>query len=151
MALDEDGLRAWRAFLEAHARIMRVLEAELRAERDLPLTWYDALVQLEEAGGTLRMHEFAERLLLSRSATTRFADRLEQAGLVERAACDTDRRGMELRLTGLGRETLREAAPGHLRGVQEHFASRLTVEERRMLARTLGRLAAPEGADASAR
>lgn len=151
MELDEDGLRAWRAFLEAYARIMRHLEAELRAERDLPLTWYDALVQLDEAGGALRMHEFAERLLLSRSATTRFADRLEQAGLVERTACDSDRRGMELRLTDLGRDTLRAAAPGHLRGVEEHFASRLTGEERRMLARTLGRLAAPNGGSVSAR
>jgi DNA-binding MarR family transcriptional regulator len=131
--------------LESHSRIMRLLEAELRAERDLPLAWYDALVQLEEAGGTSRMHEFAERLLLSRSATTRFADRLEKAGLVERAACDTDRRGMELRLTETGRQTLHQAAPGHLRGVERHFVSRLTVEERAMLVRTLGRLATPEG------
>ena len=30
------------------------------------------------------MHELAERLLLSRSATTRFADRLEREKLVER-------------------------------------------------------------------
>jgi len=44
-------LAVWRAFLDAHASITQTLEQELLAERDLPLTWYDVLLHLSEAGG----------------------------------------------------------------------------------------------------
>lgn len=144
MKPSDDELAAWRAFLEAHARVVRVLERELRAEKNLPLHWYDALVQLHEAGGALRMHELADRMLLSRSATTRFADRLEAAGLVEREVCDEDRRGLELRMTEVGRATLADAATVHLRGVAQHFTSHLTAGEQETLRRALGRVAREE-------
>lgn len=134
-------LAAWRAFLEAHAAVLRRLEEELREERGMPLSWYDALVQLSEAGGRLRMGELADRLLLSRSATTRFADRLERAGLIERQTVEEDRRGTEVCLTPEGRRELRAAAPVHLRGIQRHFGAHLSHEEAEMLERVLSRLA----------
>lgn len=144
MRPSDDELAAWRAFLEAHARVVRVLERELRAEKNLPLHWYDALVQLQEAGGALRMHELADRMLLSRSATTRFADRLEAAGLVEREVCEGDRRGLELRLTEEGRRTLADAAGVHLRGVAQHFTAHLDEDEQDVLREALGRVAREE-------
>ena len=52
---DAAQLAAWRQFLVAHATIVRQLERELLEERDLPLSWYDVLVQLQEAGGKLRV------------------------------------------------------------------------------------------------
>ncbi len=122
-------MRAWRAFLEAHATVVRKLERELREERNMPIAWYDALVQLNEAGGVLRMHELADRMLLSRSATTRFADRLERAGLIERRQSADDRRGTEVVLTRAGRGMLEEAAPIHLRGIAEHFVDHLDDAE----------------------
>ncbi len=140
-------MQAWRTFLEAHANVVKALENELRAEADLPLTWYDALIQLKEAGGSLRMHELADRLLLSRSATTRFADRLEAAGLIGRQPCDADRRGTRVYLTDQGLATLRAAAPIHLRGIEEHFARHLSAGDAAALTRILGRvLAAKTGA-----
>ena len=131
---------AWRLFLEAHASLTRILERELMDERQLPLTWYDVLVQLEEAGGSLRMHELADRLLLSRSATTRFVERIEKQGLVERRACPEDRRGTHVVLTDGGKDVLRNAAPIHLSGVEEHFSGRLTAADTRALIRALGKL-----------
>src|ERR1044072_5936908 len=78
---DEDQLRAWRSFLRAHARISRLLEAELVAERNLSLGAYDVLVQLAEAPQRrLRMAELADAVLLSRSGVTRLVDRLEGGG-----------------------------------------------------------------------
>ena len=74
--LTPEEMTAWRALLEAHASISRRLEADLRHEKELPLSWYDALVQLNEAGGTLRMSELADRLLLSGSATSLYPERL---------------------------------------------------------------------------
>ena len=142
--MDSAQLAAWRTFLEVHANVVKTLEGELRAEADLPVTWYDALFQLKEAGGSLRMHQLADRLLLSRSATTRFADRLEAAGLIGRQACDVDRRGMRVYLTERGLETLRAAAPIHLRGIEEHFARHLSASDAATLTRILGRILAAE-------
>ena len=135
------GMKAWRAFLEAHAGVVRLLERELREEQGFPISWYDALVQLQEAGGTLRMHELADRLLLSRSATTRFADRLEREGLVERRQSPHDRRGMEIRITDRGLDKLREAAPVHLKGVATHFIDKLTPAEAEALYDLMGKIA----------
>ena len=138
--LTDEEMAAWRAFLEAHASITRRLEVDLRREKDLPLAWYDALVQLNEAGGVLRMSELASRLLLSRSATTRFAERLERAGLVERSPTDTDGRGREITLTHDGRSRLRDATRTHLRGVVEYFAAHLEPGDAERLAAILRRL-----------
>lgn len=134
-------IRAWRAFLSAHAAVIAELSAELKERHDLPLTWYDVLVQLEEAGGSLRMHELAERLLLSRSATTRFVDRLEKAGLIHREACPSDRRGTFVVLTDHGRDRLKASAPDHLDGVKRVFADPLTPAELEHLSTALAKLA----------
>jgi DNA-binding MarR family transcriptional regulator len=133
-------MNAWRAFLEAHASITRRLEADLRREKDLPLAWYDALVQLNEAGGVLRMSELADRLLLSRSATSRFAERLERTGLVQRSSVSGDGRGREITLTDEGRDRLRDATKVHLRGVVEYFAMHLDEEDAARVAAILRRM-----------
>jgi DNA-binding MarR family transcriptional regulator len=122
-------MQAWRAFLEAHAAISKKMERELREECELPLSWYDALVQLHEAGGSLRMHELADHLLLSRSATTRFADRLEAAGFIERKSATSDRRGTVVLLTEDGKRELKRTAPVHVRGIVEHFVGQFDENE----------------------
>jgi DNA-binding MarR family transcriptional regulator len=134
-------LAAWSAFLRAHARIVRRLEAELQADQDLALTDYDVLVQLAQADERrLRMSELADRLMLSRSGATRLVDRLVAARLVERVTCDDDRRGQWASLTDAGHERLRRASPTHLRGVGEHFLDRLSTDELEGLGRILARL-----------
>lgn len=142
--MTEPHLVAWRRFLETYARTVRKLERELADECDLPLTWYDALVQLHEAGGVMRVGDLATHLLISRSATTRFVDRLERDGLIERQVLDSDRRGMLVKLTEHGRSTLRKAAPTHLRGIDEHFASRFSEGEAVQLADLLGKITDPD-------
>ena len=112
----------WRDFLTAHARLERLLDEDLRAEHDLSLPEYDALLQLAEAPGRrLRMHQLADRVLLSRSGVTRLIDRLVRDGSVERDPCLSDARGAEAVLTAAGLERLRNAAVTHLRGIREHF------------------------------
>lgn len=145
--IDADHMRAWRLFLAAHAAVTRRLESELQDERDLPLSWYDVLVQLHEAGGRRRMHELADSLLISRSATTRFVERLERAGLVSRCPAPSDRRGTLVELTPHGKATLRAAAPIHLRGIAHHFADVLTREEAGVLGRMLEKLVRAAGGE----
>ena len=106
-------MRAWRAFLYAHAAVMRELEAQLVAERGMTLAEYDALVQLASApGARLRMSDLAARVLLSRSGVTRLVDRLERQGLVRRESCGSDARGAFAALTPAGVHRLREADAG---------------------------------------
>jgi DNA-binding MarR family transcriptional regulator len=129
-------------FLTAHARVVDHLSHELEARTGLPLGWYEVLLYLREApGGRLRMHELAESLLLSRSAVTRFIDRMVASGLVQRTTCDTDRRGVVVEATERGEQVFREAAPVHLEGVARHFTDLIGDQEADVLAAVLERVA----------
>ena len=115
----DERLLPWRAFLVAHARITRRLDEELRAEHDLTLGEYDALLALAETRDRrLRMNTLAERVILSKSGVTRLIDRLVADGLVVRDQCVTDARGAEAVLTDKGLERLRRASRTHLRGIE---------------------------------
>jgi DNA-binding MarR family transcriptional regulator len=140
-------LRVWRDFLQAHAVVTRSLERELTDDRDLPLTWYDVLVSLNDAGGRLRMQQLAERVVFSRSGITRLVDRMATAGLVRRERCPDDRRGTFAVLTPLGRRRLRDATSVHLRGVRDHFTAYLTEADVRALRSALGRVLDGERAE----
>ena len=145
-ALGERGLRAWLAFLRAHAGVSRQLDADLIAGHGLTLNDYDVMVTLDHAPGSrLRMSELADRILLTRSGVTRRVDRLERAGLVQRVTCASDARGAFAELTAKGRETLVAARATHMRGVQALFAERFTDDELDTLAALLSAL--PQTAD----
>jgi DNA-binding MarR family transcriptional regulator len=140
---DPAQLAAWRRLLEAHATVTELLERELVAERGLPLSRYDVLLNLAEApGGRLRMQELSASVLLSKSGLSRLVDRMVEAGLVRRERCQDDRRGWFAVLTDQGRSALRRAAPVHLRGIQEHFVRHLKPEEVEVLATALARVVA---------
>ena len=136
-------MAAWRGFLTAHARVVGLLEEELQGERDLPLSWYDVLVQLQEAEGhRLRMTDLAGAVLLSKSGLTRLVDRMCDAGLVERCADPADRRGRWVNLTDAGHSRLRDAATVHLRGVREHFTGLLSPQDAERLAKVFAAVVA---------
>ena len=134
-------LDAWRGFLESYRRLVDVLAAELEGETGLPLDWYEVLLYLDRADGhRLRMHQLAESLLLSRSAATRFVDRMEASGLVERKMCAADRRGTFVAMTQAGATAFRRAAPVHRRGIEVHFTGLLTDDETVTLSRSFERI-----------
>ena len=139
--LDESRLAAWRAFLNAHAAVIGLIEREMAQAGQLPLSSYDVLVALSEAPEKrLRMHELADRVVLSRSGLSRLVDRLETEGLLARERCGADRRGAYAVLTREGREALREAWPVYARGIREHFASILSDPEVETLTAALNRV-----------
>jgi DNA-binding MarR family transcriptional regulator len=125
--LTEPEMTAWRALVQATTGLLGMLDNELQAEHGLSFGDYEVLVHLSEAPGrAIRMSELATRLRLSPSGITRRIDGLVKSGLVERHPCPNDRRGSNAVLTALGLETLRTAAPTHVRGVRAHFVDRLT-------------------------
>ena len=129
--------------IRAQAAVLERLAKEMEGEANLPLGWYEVLLHLQESPtGRLRMHELADSLLLSRSAATRFVDRMETADLVKRVQCPSDRRGLELVMTESGRRMFLRAGRVHLRGIEEHFAQHLTAEEAAALRRAMTRVLA---------
>ena len=138
--LDELEHSAWRAFLVAHARVARRLEADLLAASDLPLAEFDVLFQLDIADGQrLRMNELANRVVLSRAGMTRLVDRLVADGLVGRLKCDSDARGAYAVLTERGRERLEAARPGHFAAVRRLFLAAFTRADLENLTELLDR------------
>src|SRR5438270_13522589 len=134
------GLKAWDAFLRAHATLMRRLELDLAQATGLPLADFDVLAQLARAGGELRMTDLATRTLVSRSGMTRRVARLVEEGLVQRANADSDGRGVVVALTDAGLGRLAETAPVHLRGISELFVTQLDDQELTFLKRVLDKV-----------
>jgi len=134
-------LEAWVSFLRAHAAITRALNADLLTAHGLTLSDYEVLLHLSRAdGGMMRRVDLAEGVLLTASGITRLLDGLERAGYVEKVRCQSDARVSYARLTGAGREKLREASRTHLAGVDELFLGRFDDGERATLTELLGRL-----------
>jgi DNA-binding MarR family transcriptional regulator len=127
MPLMDSDLATWKAFINAHDRITRQINADLAA-RDLPdLTWYDALWALRTGeGGRRRMGELAEAVVLSRTAIVRLVDRLETAGLARREPVPEDRRGAYVVLTPQGRAMLKRMWPVYSAGIERLFAAHAT-------------------------
>ena len=143
-------MRAWQAFLDAQATVMRQLEADLVKVDGTTLAEFDVLIQLRLAeGGRLRMSELSERVRLSPSGITRLVDRLVRTGLVKRGRCASDRRGTWAILTAAGRERVDRLRPIHFRSVRDHFARHLRLDQLSPLAIALEGLAQSEGAKVS--
>jgi DNA-binding MarR family transcriptional regulator len=133
--LSDTELGAWRGFLRVHSALAKQLDAELSAQHALPLSSYEVLITLQAAPGRrCRMAELADRVLLSRSGTTRLVDRLEREGLLERDTCSDDGRGTYAVLTAKGDELLARARPTHLAGVRQRFIRHFSAEELATLA-----------------
>ena len=145
--LDRAGHLVWRQYLRGHATVVRALEAELLAERQLSLAAYDVLAELAGAPERrMRMTELADAVLLSRSGVTRMVDRLERLGLVTRGRVAEDGRGIAATLTDRGQEQLTGASITHQEAVQRHFVNQLDETDVRDLRRISQRLAdGPDG------
>ena len=139
--LSEQHLAAWRTFLKAHATIIDRIDRDLAAAQRPSLSSYDVLIELYEAPEhRLRMHELAERVVLSRSGLTRLVDRLETEGLLTRDRCGTDRRGAYAMVTEQGIVALQQTWPIYAKGIAEYFAQWLTQEEAQILESALRRI-----------
>ena len=111
----------WRELLARHARTTVALDEALD-EFGLGMSEFEVLDRLAcECGERPRMQDLAPMLHLSQSALSRTVGRLEKDGLVVRAMCPEDRRGISVCLTDEGRSRWAEAEPVHRRVLAEHL------------------------------
>jgi DNA-binding MarR family transcriptional regulator len=109
-----DVVSAWRDMVACHAAICATLERELGERHGLGVSDFEVLDRLAESPGCqVRAQDLAESVHLSQSALSRLVDRLVKNALVERCACDLDRRGIFVVLTEEGRRRQAEAAVTH--------------------------------------
>jgi DNA-binding MarR family transcriptional regulator len=128
--LDTAEQRAWRNYVEATVMLFDELDRQLQRDAGMPHGYYEILVRLSEADDrTMRMSELATATRSSRSRLSHAVSRLEERGWIERADCETDRRGQLARLTEKGLEALRDAAPGHVETVRAYMIDRLSDEQ----------------------
>ena len=121
--------------------LVRTFDQELQKGEDLPLTWYDVLIQLYEAPQEqLRMQALADLVILSRSGLTRLLDRIEKEGLVRREPSREDRRGYYAILTDKGRKVVTRARQLHHKGIAEHFGNYLNQNDLLAVRRALGKI-----------
>jgi DNA-binding MarR family transcriptional regulator len=110
---DRELLTRWHGLLERHARATSALERAL-AEHELGVSEFEVLDRLAAADEQdCRMQTLADDIHLSQSALSRVVGRLEEQGLVTRAICRDDRRGIYATITEEGRTRWAAAQPVH--------------------------------------
>lgn len=139
--LDDDEMRAWRAYAVGSALLEYRLHRDLQEAHGLALADYELLVRLSEApDGRIRMSLLAGLVASSKSRVSHQIARMEKEGLVLREGCSSDGRGVFAVLTEHGKEVLRTAAPTHVEGVRAHLVDELSSEEQAVLARVFERV-----------
>jgi DNA-binding MarR family transcriptional regulator len=122
------------------SRLSRLIDRRLGenfARFDLEDWMYDVLATLRRSGEPYELHagDLMRQSMVTTGAVTNRIDRLEQRGLVERAASN-DRRKVIVRLTKKGFETVENVVGAHMAAERE-ILSGLSPRERQDLARLL--------------
>jgi DNA-binding MarR family transcriptional regulator len=137
-APDETWFDSWRGVLFTSARVLRIADRDMLEHDGFPLTWFDVLSRLSDAGPPgLRMQELEEVALFTRGGLTRLIDRIEAAGLVRREPVPGDRRGVRVVLTSEGGQRYTAALLRHGVVIAREFGRRLTTAQHRAVADAL--------------
>jgi DNA-binding MarR family transcriptional regulator len=119
------------------SRLARELEQRLEPvyrEHGLEPGWHDVLATLRRSGPPFRLRpsEFTRALMLTSSGTTKRLDRLEHAGLIERAPDPDDRRGVNISLTPKGRALIDRLTEAHMENERRLLGALSEAEQRRL-------------------
>lgn len=106
-------VQQWHDLLALHATVSGELECRLQDKHGIGVSEFEALERLATCDFQCRSADLLAAVHLSQSATSRLVARLEKEGLVERAMCEQDRRGIFVGLTEAGRRRYEEAKPTH--------------------------------------
>ena len=138
----EDDLKLFVVLSRAFASVARHAEADV-ARHGLTIAEFAILEALYHKGPQL-LGEVQRRILVSSGGISFLVDRLEAKGLVERQACEEDRRARYAVLTRQGEALIKRIFPEHAKRIGRAMsglskADRLAATR---LLRTLGRAAA---------
>lgn len=134
---------AWISLVRAQQAAVLKVERAFRDAGLPPHSWYDVLWELDRASEPgLRPYEIESRMLVAQSNISRLIDRLEERGLVERRACETDGRGQHVVITPAGRALRRQMWPVYAKAITDavgrHLNEREAATVRDLLRRIIG-------------
>lgn len=129
------------AYLKASQLMTKARVDAYFKEHGLQAGEFDVLATLRRAGSpyALTPTQLFEALLISSGGMTNRLDRLEKAGLIERAPNPEDRRGTLVSLTASGRELIERIVPQHVEN-EARMLDALSREEQQTLNVLLGKL-----------
>lgn len=136
----ETVVRTWARLTKAQQRALDSIERALKAAKLPPLAWYDVLLELERAGGSLRPFELEGEMLLAQYNLSRLIDRMQEAGYVERRALKEDRRGQAIVITAAGKTLRRRMWSIYGPAIQAAIGDHLSPKQVDMLSALLGAL-----------
>lgn len=111
-------------------RLEYILGRALEEQCGISHVMFEVLLILGRAGAPgLPMRAVAQEQVLTTGGATRLVDRMESAGLVERAEDPGDRRGKLVRLTEKGERTAVAAARVHVENIRRYFVQPLPAED----------------------
>src|ERR1700727_3167576 len=125
--IDTSGVHVWLVLWKA-SRAVEAHALRSIAGLDMGLSDFGVLEALLHKG-PLAIKDLGAKVLLTSGSITTAIDRLERRGLVERGNDENDRRSRIVRLTPVGRQTIRKAFAEH-RIAMEQAVSGLSVEDR---------------------
>lgn len=139
--IDDDRLALMGLLIRSHRRLTDVLGRELEQSVGIPLGWFDVLIHVAGSPqGRITMSRLSADVALTTGGVTRLIDRMEDAGLVARTNCPSDRRSIHVVLTSDGQAVLGRAVQEHIEGIERHLMAPLSASDRAALTRVLGKL-----------
>ncbi|WP_328346391.1 MarR family transcriptional regulator [Streptomyces violaceus] len=129
--------------------LWNVVDARLRAECDLQLTWFEVMRLLAQRS-ECRVQDMAEEFGITVGGTSKVVDRIEAAGYCRRRANPHDRRSSLVELTPAGRRLVDRATKVFEMELEGRIGSVIPKQDLEKFAATLSALRAA-GRSASAR
>lgn len=117
------------------------VDAQLRAEHRLPLAYFWPLhIVGQSSEGSMRVGEIASELSKTVGGTSKFLDRIVEAGLLRREPDAADRRASRVVLTDDGRRALAAASRTYEAEMAAVLDASLSADEQRCLHQLVTRL-----------
>lgn len=133
-------ISAWTCISVGYTRVTQILTEQVERETGLSAASFFALAWLLRGGPAVPLSTLARKLAFSSGGFTKVADRLEQAGLIERQPSPCDRRVTNATLTPAGRAQAERAVAVYSAGLRELVLQRLGIHGLRDLADNMRRL-----------
>jgi DNA-binding MarR family transcriptional regulator len=125
----------WTSIVQGYTRVTRMLTEQVERETGLPAPSFFVLAWLlRSTEPAVPMSTLARQVAFSSGGFTKVADRLEQAGLIERQPSPADRRVTNAALTAAGRVEAERAFAVYCAGLRELVLHRVGLDGLRAMA-----------------
>jgi DNA-binding MarR family transcriptional regulator len=120
----------WISLMRASQRTLEHIEYELVQAQLPPLSFYDALLEIERAGPEgIRPYELKDRLLLPQYGTSRLLSRIEASGYIRRTNSPKDGRGHFVLITKRGKVVRRKMWPIYAESLKAVFEDKFNPSD----------------------